>query len=158
MTRIGIIARVGAWWRQRSRRERALIGVTAAAVSAYLLATNAVEPMLAARAQARAAIAGHDAALARLAARPASDAALASRSGRSVTAAVTESAPAYDLAIRRIEAVADGARLEVEDAGFAEVILWIEELEGEQALRVTAVEMDRRPEPGVVSARLTVTR
>jgi general secretion pathway protein M len=75
-----------------------------------------------------------------------------------VAAVVTDSAPAYGLAIRRIETDQAGTRVELDDAGFAEVVLWIEELELQHGLRVVAVEMDRRPEPGVVAARLAVRR
>lgn len=125
---------------------------------AYLLAVGVVQPLVADRRHALDAIARHDAGLARLAERPDVAAASTPAAGGPVTAIVTDTAPDYDLAIRRIEAVGDGARLDVEEAGFAELILWIEELEVRHGLSVTAVEMDRRPEPGTVGARLTVTR
>ena len=144
------------WWGRRSGRERVLLAVMASGLAAYLLFAGAARPLLAARGAAIATIAGHEAALARLAALPEGKAPVAS--GEPVTAIVTESAPGYDLTIRRIEAEGEGARLEIEDAGFPELILWIEELEREHALRLVAIEIDRRPEPGIVGARLTLER
>jgi type II secretory pathway component PulM len=149
---------LASWWRRRSRRERALLAAMAVALAAWLLALGVAQPLLAARAGALAAIARHEAALARLEALPEGGPAPAASDGRPVAAILTGSAPDYDLTIRRIEAEGDGARLEIDDAGFAEIVLWIDELERDHGLRAVAVEMDRRPEPGVVSARLTVRR
>jgi general secretion pathway protein M len=143
------------WWGRRSARERVLLAVMASALAAYLLLVGAARPLFVARGEALAAIARHEAALARLAALPEGDAPVATGPA---TAVVTETAPDYDLTIRRIEAEGDGARLEVEEAGFPELILWIEELEREHSLRVFAIEIDRRPEPGIVGARLTLGR
>ena len=73
---------------------------------------------------------------------------------------MTETAPEFDLAIRRIEpeGAGAGAQLVLDDADFASVLLWIEALEQDHRLRLTAVEMDRRPEPGVVAARMSFER
>ena len=144
------------WWGRRSGRERVLLAVMASGLAAYLLFVGAARPLLAARGAALAAIAEHDAALARLAALPEGNAPVAS--GEPVTAIVTASAPGYDLTIRRIEAEGEGARLEIEDAGFPELVLWIEELERAHALRLITIEIERRPEPGLVGARLTLGR
>jgi general secretion pathway protein M len=149
---------VAGWWRRRSARERAMLAVLALSVAAYALVVGVAQPLLGARATARSTIARHDAALARLAALPAAEVAPADAADRPVTAVVTETAPDYGLTIRRIEAEGDGARLELADAGFPEIVLWIDELERTHGLRLIAVEMDRRPEPGVVSARLTFGR
>ncbi len=128
----------------------------ASGLAAYLLFVGAARPLHAARGEALATIARHEAALARLAALPEGNAPVAS--GEPVTAIVTASAPGYDLTIRRIEAEGEGARLEIEDAGFPELVLWIEELERAHALRLITIEIERRPEPGLVGARLTLGR
>jgi general secretion pathway protein M len=147
---------IGGWWRRRSQRERILLAAMASALAVHLLFAGAARPLLEARATALAAIAQHDAALVRLAGLSEWDEPVAST--EPVTAIVTASAAGYDLTIRRIEAEDEGARLEIEDAGFPELVLWIEELERAHALRLVAIEIDRRPEPGVVGARLTLGR
>jgi len=145
------------WWGRRSPRERLLLGVAASVAVAYLLFVGAARPLFAARAEALATIARHDALLARVVAAPEGNVAPVPTS-EPVAAVVTATAPGYDLTIRRIEAEGDGARVEIEDAGFPELILWIEELERDHALRVVGIEIDRRAEPGLVGARLTLGR
>ena len=159
MRRAGARLGAGVWWARRSLRERWLLAGLAGAAAAYLAVAVVAQPLLAARAAALAAIAGHDRALAQLAALPAEAAPPAPRStGLPVTAVLTETAPEFELAIRRIEPEGAGARLVLDDADFAGVLLWIEELERDHGLRLTAVEMDRRPEPGVVAARMSFER
>lgn len=159
MIRRGTLERgLASWWGQRSGRERLMLGALAVAAAAYLLVAVVAQPLLAARGAALADIARHDAALARLVALPDTGTAPRPVDDRPVPAVVTATAPAFDLPIRRIEPEGASARVEVEDAGFAEILMWIEALEREHGLRLVAIEMDRRPEPGVVSARLTLER
>ena len=147
------------WWAQRTARERILIGAMALALGGYLLAVWAVQPLLASRSEALATIAQIDRALAQLASSPESVAAQpAAISDQPVTTIVTETAVEFGMTIRRIETEAAGARLSIDDAAFDNVLRWIEGLETDHGLRVVAVEMDRRPEPGMVSASLTVAR
>lgn len=157
---LGAIVRhpkLASWWSGRSARERVLLLGMATALGLYLVVVGIAQPLLAARAETRAAIGRYDAGLAQLAALPETGTAPAAPAlDRPVTAIVTETAPDFDLAIRQIEPEGSGARLAIEDAGFAEIILWIESLEREHGLRLIAIEMDRRPEPGIVSARLTL--
>lgn len=153
----GAFARGSAWWRGRSARERMLMIAMVAALALYVVVVGVAQPMRLARQDTLADVARHDAALARLAAQPL-DGPPVAPDGRSVAAVLTASAVDYDLTIRRIEAQDQGARIEIDDAGFAEVVLWIEELERDHGLRVDAVEMERRPGPGVVGVRMTVTR
>ena len=71
------------WWGRRSGRERVLLAVMASGLAAYLLFVGAARPLLAARGEALATIARHEAALARLAALPDGNAPVASgRAGR----------------------------------------------------------------------------
>jgi general secretion pathway protein M len=146
------------WWQQRSLRERVLVALAAAALAAYAATVTAVRPALEAREEALAAIARFEAMQARLAASGSGPVTEPPPSDQPVAAVVTDSAPAYGLAIRRIETDQAGTRVELDDAGFAEIVLWIEELERQHGLRVVTVEMDRGPEPGVVAARLAVRR
>lgn len=158
----GLSARpgLGAWLAKRSPRERLLLVSMMVAAAGYLAIAFVAQPLLGSRTEALAAIGRHDAALARLAALPAplATAAAAPADGRPVSAVATDTAPDFGLAIRRIEPEGDGVRLLLEDADFAAILLWTETLERAHGLRLIAVEMDRRPEPGAVSARMTVTR
>ena len=149
----------GSWWARRSPRERWLLVGLAAVAALYGVIVGVAQPLLAGRAAALAAIAEHDRALAALAALPAEAETAPSRSAALPVAGVlTQTAPDFDLAIRRIEPEGAGARLVLDDAEFAGVLLWIEELERDHGLRLTAIEMDRRPEPGVVSAQMSFER
>ncbi len=151
--------RLSAWWAQRSERERWLLLGMAVAAAAYAATVGVVRPLLSARDEARASIARSDAALAQLDALP--DGGVPRRadsSGQPVTAVVTETAAEFGMTIRRIEPEAGGASLAIEDADFAAVMQWIEALETAHGLRLTAVKMDRRTEPGRVDATLTVQR
>lgn len=149
--------RGGAAWTRLSLRERLLVGALGMILVAYLAVTQGLQPLLAARAAAQADIARHEAALARIEAAPEPGAAPALSDGP-VSAVLTETAPEFGLAIRRIEPEGGGARLTLEDVEFAAVLLWLEELERAHGVRTVSVEMDRRPEPGVVTARLGLAR
>lgn len=69
---------------------------------------------------------------------------------------VTDSARGAGLTLRRIES--DGAltRLVLADAEFAALIDWLAMLERDHALIVSSIEVDRRPEPGTVAARIAL--
>ena len=62
------------------------------------------------------------------------------------------------MTIRRIEPEGDGARVSVDDAAYADILRWIEALEDDHGLHLAAIEMDRRPDPGIVSATMTLQR
>lgn len=69
-------------------------------------------------------------------------------------ARVTQSAEAAGLSLRRLEPEGDRLRVAIEEAPFAQVVLWIADLEAEQDVLLAAIEIDRRIVPGTVSARL----
>ena len=69
-------------------------------------------------------------------------------------ARVTQSAEAAGLSLRRLEPEGDRLRVAIEEAPFAQVVLWIADLEAEQDVLLAAIEIDRRLVPGTVSARL----
>ena len=68
-------------------------------------------------------------------------------------ARVTQSAEAAGLELRRIEPEGERIRVAVEDAPFAQVVLWISDLEADRDVTLSAIELDRRlgalapPEP-----------
>lgn len=72
--------------------------------------------------------------------------------------AITESANTFGLGIRRLEPEGGATRVVLDDADFANVTRWLAALEQDHALRVTAIEMERRPAPGIVTARILLQR
>lgn len=67
---------------------------------------------------------------------------------------VTQSADSAGLQLRRLAPEGEGLRVTLDDVDFGAAMLWVAEMEVAQGIRVAAIEVDRRPEPGVVSARL----
>ena len=67
---------------------------------------------------------------------------------------VTQSAENAGLELRRLEPEGDMLRVTMDDVAFANVILWLSDLEVSQSVIVSAIEIDRRVAPGIVSARL----
>ena len=67
---------------------------------------------------------------------------------------VTQSAEVAGLVLRRLEPEGDMLRVTLDDVAFANVILWLSDLEATHAVIVAGIEVDRRPAPGIVSARL----
>lgn len=73
-----------------------------------------------------------------------------------LAARVTRSAEAAGLLLRRLEPDGGLLRVTIDEAAFDAVILWISDLETDEAVGVVAIEAERRTEPGVVSLRLTL--
>ena len=67
---------------------------------------------------------------------------------------VTRSAEAAGVVLTRIEPAGDGLAALVDEASFDAVIGWIADMEATGDLSLRAIEIGRRPVPGVVSARL----
>ena len=67
---------------------------------------------------------------------------------------ITTSASVANLTLRRIEPENDSIRVTLDDTPFATILLWLSDLEEQHDVRVEALEVDRRPAPGRVSARL----
>ncbi len=67
---------------------------------------------------------------------------------------ITRSADAASLRLRRVEPDGTGIRVTLDDAPFAQVLLWLAELEQTDRVTVAAIEMDRRPAPGIVTSRI----
>ena len=149
------------WLALRTARERGLLKAAVALGAVWLVVFAVWQPLLAQRAALADRIARHDRGLAALAvqgppgaavnAAPATDA-------RPVPELLTGAAATFQLVIRRLEAEGTGARVVLEEAAFAQVILWLEALERDHGLRVADVEMTRRPAPGMVGVTLSVER
>lgn len=71
-----------------------------------------------------------------------------------LAARVTASAEAAGLSLSRLEPEGERLRVVLAEAGFAQVVLWVSDLEAEEDVVLAAIELDRRTVPGTVSARL----
>ena len=67
---------------------------------------------------------------------------------------ITQSAEAAGLQLRRLEPEDDRIAVTLDNAAFATVILWLSDLEVDRSVLLVQIDMDRRVEPGTVSARL----
>ena len=155
----GTTSRLLAWYESREKRERILIVVGGAVLAAYVGYAGMVQPLSSMRKTALADIAKYEAVSARITA-AGDDLSLVAATGATLPDAsiITQSATAVGLVIRRIEPEGERTRIEVEDAEFAVLIDWLARLETEHSLHIATIEIDRRPPPGIVSARLSVER
>lgn len=146
------------WWQVRAPRERLLLMGMGGVLVLWLGVISVWQPLEAARLRLADQIARHDRALAVLQAQPVPTGPVKGLDDRPLNIIITESTAAFQLTIRRLEPEGPRVRLVLEDAPFDGVILWLEALQRDQSLRVTEIEMTRRPAPGVVNATLTLER
>lgn len=73
-----------------------------------------------------------------------------------ISTRLTRSAEAAGVTLARIEPQGAGLTAIVTSAPFDDIIAWIAAMEDTERMRLTEIELDRRPELGVVSARLTM--
>lgn len=144
------------WLAARNAREQAMLAVAAVLAAVAAGYTQIWTPLDGARSAALADIARHELAMARVLA--AGPDLLPGPAGPAVPAptVVATSAPAFGLAVQRVEPEGASTRVVLDNAVFADLLRWLVELEARHSLRILAVELERRPEPGVVSARVTL--
>lgn len=70
---------------------------------------------------------------------------------------ITRSGEAAGITLRRIEPDGDGIRITLTDTSFSQLTLWLADMEQNFMVVATAIEIDRRPEPETVSARILLT-
>ncbi len=143
---------------QLSARERVLLlggGALLLALAGWLYLW---QPLLAARASQAERI-GHYLSVLALADRAGATpmtAAEGSESAAPLAQRVTRSGEAAGIPLARLDPEGARLRITVAEAGFAEVIVWIAELEAAAGVRALSVEIARLTEPGRVSLRMTV--
>lgn len=67
---------------------------------------------------------------------------------------ITRSADTASITLRRVEPDGNGLRVTLDETPFATLIVWLADMEQVAAVTVTAIEIDRRPTPGIVTARI----
>ena len=148
------MAKLGDAFTARAPREQGLILLAAVLAVVYLATTQLWWPLMAERRAALDRIGQLDRALAAVARLPPLPTGPAD--DRPIARIVTETAPDFGLSIRRIDATTQGADLTLDQAGYDGVILWLDALEAEHGLTLSALTLTRRPEPGQVSATLSL--
>jgi type II secretory pathway component PulM len=146
------------WFDERTARERVLLLAMAVLALVWLLYAGIWQPLQAREAALLAQIDRHERAVAMLRAAPVVQTQTAATDTRPVPMIVTDTAAAFSLTIRRLEPEGDGARVILDEVAFEAVVFWLDRLEQNHGLRVTTIEMTRRPAPGVVTATLTLQR
>jgi general secretion pathway protein M len=143
------------WWRERSERERILLGVLGTLLAIAILVTLIVQPLLAARAQAKADIRTYETLNIRL--RAAGNGPVTQGpvqlSGPPATIVQTAAGQA-GVAVVRSEP--DGARTRaiVEQAPFPAVLQWLATLDSQAGVRIVETRIERTPAPGMVAVKL----
>jgi len=137
-------------------RERLLIGALVVIGGGAAYVHFVWQPMTAARENAQRRIVSADRALAAVAALDGPILATAPAQRPPPARRITESARGAGLTLRRIESDGGLTRLVLTEAEFAVLIDWLAVLERDHALLVASIEIDRRPEPGIVSARIAL--
>lgn len=69
---------------------------------------------------------------------------------------VTQTAQAATIEIRRLDPQGDTLSVSLGEVGFSALAGWLDVLTTTQAVRIVGAEIARRPEPGIVSARLVL--
>ena len=144
-----------AWFSRLSLRERVLLAAALPLALVLMLYQFAWVPLQDARAARLEEIAAYrmvSAAAARRAADPTPVAAPAPADP--IATRVTQSAEAAGLQLRRLEPEGAGLRVTLDDVSFDALMLWLAEMQTTFAVRIAALEVDRRPAPGIVSTRL----
>jgi len=146
------------WWDARAPRERLLLWVMGMALVVWIVVAAVLQPLQAAQARAQDRVMRYDRALAVVQSLPIATGAVTAPDDRPLNRVITETAAAFQLTIRRLEPEGPRIRVVLDEAPFDAVILWLDAVQHDHALRVAEAEMIRRPALGVVTATLVLER
>ena len=142
------------WFERLSQREKVLVIAVLPLILAYALYQFAWVPLDAHRYGQRSQIADYQRVVEAAALFETEVVAVAPQNDTPIATRITGTADAAGLPLRRIETEGQGMRVLLDDVPFAALMLWLAELETTQGVSARAVEINRRPAPGMVSARL----
>lgn len=153
--------RLIAWYEQLSPRDRLALRVLCGFAALVVLYSLLLQPMIDYSSRAQRRLLEERELIAWLRSNePAAKAAVAASTvGREqpVAALVNSSAKANALTIRRYEPTGDSSiRVWLEGAQFNSFVKWLYQLQSVHGIRATEFSVEREPEPGRVSARLTL--
>lgn len=148
-----------AFWSARTAREKVMLGLLAVLLAAYALFAAVWQPLQAERSTLMRDIARYtNASVALDALANAGLGPAPATIGMPLPTLITTSAETYQLPISRLLPTADAVEITLENAPFELVLTWILALEQDHGLRIIALTITRRPEPGLVATTLSVGR
>lgn len=146
------------WFAVRTPREQILIGGLGIASVIAVLVLGVWRPMLEHRDAALSDIARYGDLLARAQIVDASQLRTSlAGAGEAESGSIAGSAADHGLSIRRIEPDGENTRIVLESVDFIRTLDWIAALETAGLARVSALQMERRPEPGTVNVQVTLS-
>lgn len=146
-------------WSGRTQRERALIVLAGALVVGWGVWAAAVQPLLARAALLEMRVKHYALVLPRVAALPpAAEPDVQTADPRPLPLILTEGAATSGIEIRSLEERDGAVTVQIDDAAFEGVMLWLETLEQGHRFRLTEITMTRREGPGIVGVAMTVAR
>ena len=144
----------GAWWGGRSPRERRLLLVLAGTLGVAAVIAGIYRPLSNKREQALADIRTYEVLAAQLRTAGPDLARLRAIDRSGSPALITGSAAGFGLTPRPLPAGAGVTRVAFDRVEFTRLIQWLAQLENATTLRITELRIERRPEPGMVSAQI----
>jgi general secretion pathway protein M len=144
------------WIDARTPRERWLLAALAGVAAIALYATLVWRPIDAARRAALADIDRYGRIAAQLRVAGPNVARMAAARAGTPSTTITESAAKAGLTIQRIEPQGANIGVTLDAAGFDALVGWLAGLERDAGMRVIDVKLERRPDPGIVSAHVTL--
>lgn len=150
-------AAAAAWWGDRSTRERWLLGVLAAVAVVVAFDRLVWHPLAERRAAALAEIARDDRIAAQLRVAGPDVARIAAARTGTLSTVVTERAAKAGLTIARIEPQGANVAVSLDGVGFDALTDWLAALDRDAGVGVVDLKVERRPDPGVVTAQVTLT-
>jgi general secretion pathway protein M len=145
------------WWNDRTSRERWLLGILAAVAIVVGLDRLVWHPLDAARTAALAEIARDDRIAVQLRVAGPDVARIAAARTGTLSTLVTDRAAKAGLTIARIEPQGANVAVSLDGVGFDALIDWLAALDRDAGVTVVDLKVDRRPDPGVVTAQVTLT-
>lgn len=145
------LIRFDGWWSNLSRRERLMLGVLATLLAAVVLVFGVVKPLQSARASALQDIRTYETLTARIRAAGTLSANQPQRRQGTPADVITGSAPSFGLTAT-VGPLPDGNRATIADGTYDSVLAWLADLSATSSLRIRRVDIQRRAEPGRVSA------
>lgn len=140
-------------WAGRSLRERLALASLGAVAILAALHVGVYQPLRAARSDALRILAQGESVLARTLSEGAQ---LPLQIAAPPALSTAEQAAQLDLLINRIEPDGPRTTLTLEDAEFSRLMVWLSNIEEQGAGRITALSIERLPEPGRVAATITL--
>jgi general secretion pathway protein M len=152
--------RVALWLANTSRRERTLLGSAAILLAALFYVGAIWRPLMAARGALFERIEQQQSLIAVMRSEAPRLRALAAAAPSVTTVpaatAITQEAAAGQMTIQRLDHEGTRLRVVLDNTEFPALIAWINRLETVHGLRLVSLELERRPDPGLVSARISL--